>query len=164
VSIGIPGTRTRLHRSSAVRQTDLWLVAWALFSGGAFWAALLAERFPGALGRLRGHLPALAALTLGGLLLLALLRLLFLRDDFRFVTDGESYFFLSTRDRALLCRRSEVLGYREEETGLRLQTPSGSVLLEAPVQALVLAENLLARWSNQDGRAQDPPHTPPYAR
>jgi len=158
------GTKTRLHRSSAVRQTDLWLVAWALFSGGALWAGLLAEGLPEALGWLRLHLPALAAGAVVGFGLLFAVRLFFLRDDFRLVTDGESYFFLSGRDRSLLCRRREVLGYREEETGLRLETPSGPLLIEAPVQALVLVENLLARWSHQDGRPQDPPHTPPYAR
>jgi hypothetical protein len=158
------GARTRQYRSSVVRQTDLLLFLWSLVSIGGLLAVVLSELSPGVLGWLSRRPSILAAIALGGGVLLLGLRFLFLKDDFRLVTDEATYFFLSTRAGVLLCRRVDILAFREEDAALHLETTSGAVNIEAPIHALILVENLLVRWAAQEGRPQDPPHTPPYAR
>ena len=105
-----------------------------------------------------------AFLFAGGFLLGLGIRWLFVRRDFRFVTDEESYFFLDTGREVHFCLRDEILEVREDSEGLVLVLKTRSMRIAEPPVALIAVVNILARWAVQDGRPHDPPHVHPWNR
>jgi hypothetical protein len=165
VDIGRSGKRLFVLKPTGVWQLDLFLAAWCI--GFAALASYSAGRSAGPPQAWEAVLlrPWPLGITFGAVILGALIvRTWMLRRDYRLVTDYRDYFFFDAGGQVVFCKRSALLGYRNDHEGILLEMAGTKVLVEEPADVLITVQNILRHWETIEERPQDPAHTPIWAR
>ena len=145
------GRRVVTLRSALIWQTDLALAAWAAVCAAAATYYQAKPPDPGVVPFGMTALQGVGILFAAGFLVGLALRSLFLRWDFRFVTDERTYFFAHTGREAIYCPRGAIRSIRHQADGIYFDLGCETVRLgEDCPMVLIAVENLLARWGRED--------------
>lgn len=146
-------------RSAAIWQTDLALAAWASVCAAA--ASYYSVKPPGSAALPFGltAVQGVGVIFAAGFLLGLALRSLFLKWDYRFVTDERTYFFADTGHEAFFCPRVSIRSVSHHADGIVLDLETHRIRVgEEPAAILLAIQNVLAQWAEEDRR---PPSTGP---